>query len=123
MALHRITITIPRDVLAAADRRARDLNRSRSWVVAEALRGYVRAPAVREPEAPAYAAGAVADARRRHLETDLALPVAERLRRAEELAQLGQAQRRSRSGRRQQIIGFDNYEDFYEWKRARHAGA
>lgn len=123
MALRRITVTVPRDVLAAADRRARELGRSRSWVVTEAIRQYARAAGVREAEAPVYAVAAVADARRHHLETDLALPAAERLHRAEELARLGRSVRRARSGRRQQIIGFDSYEDFYEWKKARHAGA
>lgn len=38
MALDRITITIPRDLLRAADRRAKDEDRSRSWVIADALR-------------------------------------------------------------------------------------
>jgi hypothetical protein len=125
MALTRISITLPRDVLAAADRRARSLDRSRSWLVVEAVRAYLATSAgsrVREPDAPAYAVQEVADARRRHLAADLKRSPAERLRRAEELARLAR-QVRPRSGRREQVIGFDSYEDFYEWKRARRAGA
>ncbi|OLC99471.1 MAG: hypothetical protein AUI88_01595 [Gemmatimonadetes bacterium 13_1_40CM_3_70_8] len=128
MALSRISITLPRDVLAAADRRARALDRSRSWLIVEAIRTYLATPArapsagVREPDPPAYAVREVADARRQHLAADLKRSPAERLRRAEELARLAR-QVRPRRGRRQQVIGFDSYEDFYEWKRARLAGA
>src|SRR5438046_3811024 len=127
MALSRISITLPRDVLVAADRRARALDRSRSWLIVEALRAYLATPArsasagVREPDAPVYAAREVADARRQHLAADLKRSPAERLRRAEELARLAR-QVWPRRGRRQQVIGFDSYEDFYEWKKARLAG-
>ena len=128
MAFSRISITLPRDVLAAADRRARALDRSRSWLIVEAIRTYLATPArapsagVWEPDPPAYAVREVADARRQHLAADLKRSPAERLRRAEELARLAR-QVRPRRGRRQQVIGFDSYEDFYEWKRARLAGA
>lgn len=121
MALERITITIPKDVLAAADRQARQLGRSRSWVITEAVRGYARTSGVSEPPPP-YAAEAVAEARTRHLLTALQLTPAERLRRADELTRLARAVRPARRGRRQQIIAFDAYEDFYEWKKARRAG-
>src|SRR5205809_3463852 len=124
MAFTRISITLPRDVLAAADRRARALDRSRSWLIVEALRAYLtHSPraGVREPDAPVHAGREVADARRQHLAADLKRSPAERLRRAEELARLAR-QVRPRRGRRQQVIGFDSYEDFYEWKKARLAG-
>ena len=127
MALSRISITLPRDVLAAADRRARALDRSRSWLIVEALRAYLATPAhspragVREPDAPVHAGREVADARRQHLAADLKRSPAERLRRAEELARLARRVR-PRRDRRQQVIGFDSYEDFYEWKKARLAG-
>jgi len=127
----RISITLPRDLLVAADRRAAELERSRSWVLAEAVRSYLGergAGSVRrvsEAAAPVYAAREVAEARRRHLVAGLARPPAERLRRAEELGRLAiQAQRREGRGRRRhQIIGFDSYEDYYEWKKARLVGA
>ena len=123
MAFTRVSITLPRDVLAAADRRARTLDRSRSWLIVEALRAYLATPAgspsarVRESDAVQE----VADARRQHLAADLKRSPAERLQRAEQLARLAR-QVRPRGGRRQQVIGFDSYEDFYEWKKARLAG-
>jgi len=124
MALKRISITLPKDVLEAADRRARAMDRSRSWLIVEAVRAYLAAPAsgrVREADAPAYAVQEVADARRQHLLADLKRSPAERLRRAEELGRLAR-QVRPRGGRREQVIGFDSYEDFYAWKRAHRAG-
>ena len=122
MAHSRISITLPRDVLVAADKRARALDRSRSWLIVEAVRAYLAtSPSqVREPDAPAYAAPEVADARRRHLLADLKRSPAERLRRVEDLVRVGR-QVRPRRGPRQQVIGFDSYEDFYEWKKARRA--
>jgi predicted transcriptional regulator len=115
----RVTITLPAELLAAADARARQLDRSRSWVVAEAVRRHLATPVVREPGV-AYAAREVADARRLHLASDLRLSPSERLRRAEELGRLARtAQRR---GRRQQVIAFDTYEDYCEWNKARRVG-
>jgi predicted transcriptional regulator len=126
MAFTRISITLPRDVLAAADRRARALDRSRSWLIVEAIRVYLATPLaaparVGEGDAPTYAVEEVAAARRRHLAADLKRSPAERLRRAEELVRVAR-QVRPRRRRHQQVIGFDTYEDFYEWKRARRAG-
>jgi hypothetical protein len=126
----RITITLPPDLVVAADRRAQELDRSRSWVVAEALRaqllqdegGAPSAPAARVAEPPAsHAAAEVAEARRSRLRSEAALPPEERLRRAEELGRLArQAQTR---GPRKVIIIFDSYEDFYEWRKSRLIGA
>jgi len=129
MSYARISITLPGELVAAADKRARALDRSRSWLLAEALRRYLGASDVAAPSAGrvseaapvAYAAREVAEARDRHLAAEMKLPPEERLLRAEQLGQLArQAQRR---GRRQQVIGFETYEDFYEWKKARLAGA
>ena len=120
----RISITLPRELLVAADRRARELDRPRSWILADALRGYLgggggegagSGKRVSEPAPPGYAAEAVKEARRRHLIADLALSPAERLRRAEELLRL--AWRVHGRRRRPQVIGFDSYKDFYEWKK------
>ena len=125
MTLTRISITLPHDLLAAADKRAKALDRSRSRVLVEALRAYLagapRAGAGREPALPAYAAQEVADARHRHLVHDLQLSPAERLHRTEELTRLARQMRR-RPGRHQ-VVAFDSYEDFYEWKKAKRAGA
>jgi len=115
----RIAITLPQDVLVELDRRAKQLDRSRSRVIVDAVRAYLGAPAaVREP-VPTYGTDAVGSARRAQLERDLARTPAERLAAAEQLARLARtAQPRTRAGKpRQQIIGFDSYEDFYEWKK------
>ena len=132
----RITITIPQNLVAAADQKAVSLDRSRSWVLVEALRQYLQAPstplAVYEPVDPPYGtrppAGAldsppvdavaeVAASRRHHLRAELALHPLERLQRAEQLARLGQPSNLPRPSA--QVVGFDDYEDYYEWKRSR----
>jgi hypothetical protein len=134
--MDRITITIPRDLVEAADERAEDLDRSRSWVLVEALRRYLRGPAaaltLREPAAPPYgpaahptaasatpvdAAAEVAASRRHRLRAELALSPLERLRRAEEIARLGQPSNSPRASAL--VVGFDSYEDYYEWKKSR----
>lgn len=122
MPYARIAITLPKDLLAAADRRAREVDRSRSRVIAEALRTYLAAPPlepaqVREAVRTAYGSDAVGSARRAQLEHDLARSPAERLRIAEEAARTARAISPGR-GRRHQIIGFDSYDDFYEWKKS-----
>jgi len=120
MAYARIAITLPKDLVAAADRRARELDRSRSRVIAAALRAYLESPSqpqVREAGRPAYGSDAIGSARRAQLERDLARSPAERLRNAEAAARTARAHRAPR-GRRHQIIGFDSYDDFYEWKQS-----
>ncbi len=124
----RVSITVPRDVLAAADKRARALDRSRSWLVAEALRQYLsqagagtRPGRVSEAPTAGNAAREVAEARTARLAADLKLSPEERLRRAEALGRL--ARRLQPRGRHHQIIAFDTYEDFYQWKKAHRAGA
>ena len=120
MTYARIAITLPPDVLAAVDERARTLDRSRSRVIVDALRSYVAAPgAVREPVS-AYGTDPVGTARHEQLERDLARTPGERLRSAETAARLARQARPSRAAR-QQIIGFDSYEDFYAWKKANRA--
>ncbi|HEX9217839.1 MAG TPA: hypothetical protein VF864_12765, partial [Gemmatimonadales bacterium] len=112
--------TLPKDLVAAADRRARELDRSRSRVIAAALRAYLVSPPpaqVREAVRPAYGSDAIGSARRAQLERDLARSPAERLRNAEAAARTARAHRAHR-GRRHQIIGFDSYDDFYEWKQS-----
>lgn len=128
----RISVTLPPALVEAADARARALDRSRSWVVAEALRQYLAAAPGEEAQAggrvlrvaetitSAYEASAVEEARLRHLRAEAALPPNERLRRAEELGHL--ARRAQRRGARRQVIAFDSYEDYYEWKKARRIG-
>ena len=121
MPYARIAITLPRDVLSTLDRRAKQLDQSRSRVIVAAIRAFLAAPApalVREA-VPAYGTDAFGAARSDQLARDLARTPAERLAAAERLARLARtANPRARARRpRQQIIGFDSYEDFYEWKK------
>ena len=124
MTLARISITLPRDLVAAADRRAADLDRPRSWVVVEALRAYLNRPAsgrdalVREPMSPPYAAArpGLGESRLAQLEADLALTPEQRVREAERTARDGERTRgRARAART--IVQFDRYEDYLDWKR------
>jgi len=116
----RVSITLPRDVLAAADRQAKALDRSRSWVIAEAIRNYqggaLPTPLTPAPSEPPAGATEVAEARRRHLLADLELGAEARLRKAAALLRLAPGARRQP---RAQIIGFDSYEEFAAWKKTR----
>jgi predicted transcriptional regulator len=131
--IERISITLPAELVRWADREAKRLGRPRSWVIAEALRGAAgtgRATLdagsgmVRETVVSPYAGveAEMADARDRRLRAALALPAAARLRKAEELLRLAHAVRPRRG--RHQIIAFDTFEEFWQWKKAhRVAGA
>jgi hypothetical protein len=126
MAFKRISITLPKDVLEAADRRAGALDRSRSWVIVEAIRAYVAAPAsqVRESALVPYAVTSpgLGPLRLAQLEADLRLTPERRVRAAEETARLGE-RGRWRGPRRspQRILSFDRYEDYVDWKRKEQA--
>lgn len=74
----RIAITLPEADLAAADRLAKQQDRSRSWIVAEAVRQYAAAV---EQEQTQDDLGV---SRRAHLHRDLALTAEERVHEAEE---------------------------------------
>jgi hypothetical protein len=119
MALKRISITLPKDVLDAADRRARALDRSRSWVIVEAIRAYVAAPAsqVRESAPPPYSVTSpgLGPLRLAQLESDLRLTPERRVRAAEETARLGERVRGA--GPSHRLLSFDRYEDYVTWKR------
>ena len=119
MPYARIAITLPKDVLSELDRRAKQLDQSRSRAIVAAIRAYLSAPspAVVREGVPAYGTDAFGAARRAQLERDLARSPAERLRIAEAAARTARAHRAPR-GRRHQIIGFDSYDDFYEWKQS-----
>jgi predicted transcriptional regulator len=119
MPYARIAITLPKDVLARLDQRARQSGRARSQVIVEAINAFLRTSVVSESR-PAYGGDDIGAARLAQLERDLAKSPAERLHAAEAAARLARRARHPR-GARQQIIGFDSYEDFYEWKKANRA--
>ncbi len=121
MPLTRISITIPEELVEAADRAARGLDRSRSWLVVEALRRYLAAqtkPArvVAEPVAPYQVpAAGIGEQRRAQLEADLALTPEERVKEAERTARLSDVLSPKRPVDR--VLTFDAYEDYLEWDR------
>lgn len=120
----RIAITLPAPDLAAADRIAREQDRPRSWIIAEAVRQYARAqgPGVSSARhrAPTPAAGAagLGSSRRAQLVADLRLTAEQRVRAAEQTAR---AAPRTRRAALRRVIVFDRYEDYLRWKRAEDA--
>jgi len=117
MSLSRISITIPEELIAAADRRAAELERSRSWVLVDALRQYLARPegAVHEGEV-AYLGGLGA-LRTAQLEADLRLTPEERVIEAERTLQVEDVRRGSRKAQQDRLLTFDRYEDYVDWKR------
>ncbi|MBI1722959.1 MAG: ribbon-helix-helix protein, CopG family [Gemmatimonadetes bacterium] len=122
MALARISITVPKGLVAAADRQARELGRSRSWVVAEALRAYLSGAAgaarAREPALVPYATlpkPGLGEQRLGQLEADLRLSPEERVLAAEDTARAVPGARTR--PRYRQVLQFDRFEDFLAWKR------
>lgn len=125
MPLHRITITIAKSLVREVDRLARQLDRSRSWVVSDAVRRYVAAavPAVsgersvREPERRPYGVvSGLGPSRQTQLEADLTLTPEERVKAAEQTARVPDLVGPAPS-RRDRILFFDSYEDYLDWKR------
>jgi hypothetical protein len=124
MPFARISITLPRDVLAAADRRARALDRSRSWLISDAIRAYVPgSPSpVHVPATPpsGVASPGLGPQRLAQLESDLGLTPEQRIRAAQETARLGERVRRT-GGRAHRVLAFERYEDYVDWKRTADA--
>jgi hypothetical protein len=127
MAMTRITITLPADLVRAADKAAKAQDRSRSWVVADVLRrslthSAVRAsaappaPAVREVSRFPYASGALDPLRLDQLRADLALTPEQRVLEAEETLRTGEAHR---PGPRSRYVRFfQRFEDYASRNRA-----
>ena len=112
----RIAITIPADDLAAADAIAHERQRSRSWVIAEAVRRYAAEPA---PAPPTFTPG-LGPLRLAQLAADLRLTPEQRVRAAEQTAR---ASRPRNAVHAQRVIGFDNLNDYLAWKRLEDLGA
>jgi len=121
----RISMTLPADLLRQTDQEVRRLGRSRSWVIAEALRRGLplagespaeRAPVVREPVvAPYRETSPRLDPQRVHqLRRDLALTPEARLRASDDAVRLGNlAHPRAPL---QRVIFFDRFEEYLRWK-------
>lgn len=124
----RISITLPPEVLAAADRLAKEHDRPRSWVFAEAIRRFggpaVAVPALAreaEPDRAAPVAPEQGDDRLDRLADDLALSPEERVRAAEQLAMVERPERESGQGS-DQILFFNRFEEYLRWdQRSRSA--
>ena len=104
----RIAITLPQEDLAAADRIASEQDRSRSWVIAEAVRQYARA--------------GLGPSRHRQLAADLRLTPEQRVRAAEDTEGVATLRLGKAQSRRQRVLAFERYDDFLDWKRSLAAG-
>lgn len=122
----RISITLPHEVLAAADRIAASSNRSRSWVIAEAVRmmgdhdscqpPLPRTQGVREVLALQHekAKSPLGEQRFIQLQADLELSPEGRVQASEEVARLDTM---LRPGHADQLLSFARYEDYLAWDR------
>ena len=151
MALERITITIPRDLLRAADRRAKAEDRSRSWIIADALRHALdsndqapQAEGRQQPARPSLSAARyeTAPVRPMAVAEPTAAPYAEvrglgesrsaQLERDLALTpeqRVREAEETARLGERHErphrhrVLTFDRYEDFLDWQQLRRTHA
>jgi hypothetical protein len=104
----KIAITLPQHDLAAADRLAAEHDRSRSWIIAEALRQYVARAEVPGTTAP------LDPQRLTQLRRDLTLTPLERVLASEESVQVvGSAS--NAHGANAPLI-FDDYDAFLAWR-------
>jgi predicted transcriptional regulator len=119
----RIAITLPDADLAAADRLARAQDRSRSWIVAEAIRRYAAAMDLTGSTAAAPERTLATASLQQHglgaqrlaqLKRDLSLTPEARVRAAEETLRLSAPRKQPRANR---IVTFDRFEDFLDRKR------
>lgn len=128
----RIAITLPEKDLAAADRLAKAQDRSRSWIVAEAIRRFAvgnDAPSAIETGVLGLDESAARDAdaqrgglgasRLAQLVRDMALTPEARVRAAEETLRLTE---QAPTPRTHTVRAFDRYLDFLDWKRDRWFG-
>jgi hypothetical protein len=103
----RISLTLPPEVLAEADRLAAGLDRSRSWVIAEAIRRLASEGGVVPKNPPASDGSRLAQ-----LRADMARSPEERVVAGERLA--GAATGPSR-GDRDHLFSFRSYHGYLRW--------
>lgn len=125
-AYARISVTLPRDVLAEADRIAAELGRSRSWVLAEGVRKLAvdprhpeqsssrKAPLLKGPATLPYGAQAsgLGEYRLAQLQSDMRMGPEDRVRASEEMTRLSEM---LYPGRPDQLLSFARYEDYLAW--------
>ncbi|MGH7696256.1 MAG: ribbon-helix-helix domain-containing protein [Gemmatimonadaceae bacterium] len=110
----RIAITLPPRDLSAADRLAREHGRSRSWIIAEAIRRYAAARESSTGGTTPSRSG-LGTQRLDQLTRDMALTPEARVREADETLRLT----RTREPARVQLLAFDRLEQYLDWKRRR----
>ena len=120
MPIARISITIPAALAKQADREAKRSKRSRSWLIAEAVRRYLQeAPSsevVREAAPAPYVIG-LSEQRLAQLHADMRLTPEERVKEAERTARAARSMGRAAYGRITRMVGFERYEDYLDYKR------
>lgn len=103
----RISITLPAADLEAADRLAAAQDRSRSWIIAEAIRRYATDSKAGEAQSPD-----MGTSRRIQIGRDLELTAAERIRESESVEVVSTTKR----GGIEQPLRFANYAEFAAWR-------
>ena len=144
MSRARITVSVPQQIVEAADRRAAAEARSRSWIVSEAVAVYTGveppgSPTQGEGRSGTVTAGAnssgtatpgaappevarpgLGPQRAQQLAADLELTPEQRVLEAELTARLALV--REDRGRRSFIVTFERYDDYLHWKAREAAG-
>lgn len=123
----RISLTLPPEVLAEADRLADALDRSRSWVISEAIRRYAKTRNLGgDPSAPTPNRGMhgetgrlidesrspLGDQRLAQLRGEMAMTPEERVRLSEEAADVDRLPGPDRHDR---LLAFNRFEDYLAW--------
>jgi len=109
----KIAITLPTEDLASADRLAAEQDRSRSWIIAEALRQYVARAS------PPGQQVALDDSRHEQLRRDMTLTPLERIQAAE--ATLRIVGRSPAAPSENEPLFFEDFDAFLAWNRERAA--
>lgn len=116
----RVAITLPPETLRAADELAARHDRSRSWIIAEAIRQFAAANRAGAAAAPPDAARRLGPSRMEQLRRDAALSPERRVLESEEsnaLLAVGGARAEPVSPR-----VFPSYDAFVAWRRERGDG-
>jgi len=112
-AFAKIAITLPPEDLDAADRLAAEQDRSRSWIIAEALRQYVARASPPGQDVRLDAS------RREQLRRDIALTPLERIQAAEASLRIVGRSPVAASGN--EPLVFEDFDAFLAWNRERTA--